>query len=176
LVATKLSADISSRRVHLNDGMLVCLSAILGAESLEVMSLLGQPGAIELASIISLILVDADSLVGDAMPSDVLDVFKQTLQILSRTLLSRGPAHLSLPQVAQFHEIYSRAPHWLKYELQEISESLPPISSYAQGVEFPEPETAHDSWTNISHGSQQPRENQVRNGGVPDSGIGDGVV
>ena len=177
LVTKKLSTEINSRRVQVNDGILACLSAILGTESREVMSLLGQPGAIELAGIISLMFVDADTLAGDAMPSDVLDVFKETLQILSQTLLSPSHADLSLPQVAQFHEIYSKAPHWLKYELQELSDKLPPISSYAPGgIAFPEPDLAQGSWTNISHVSQQSRENQVRIGGAPDSGIGGGVV
>jgi hypothetical protein len=153
-----------------------CLSDILGIESREVMSLLGQPGAIELASIISfIILVDPDMLVGDAMPSDVLDVFKQTLDILSRTLLSWGAIDLSnlpLPQVAQFHEIYSKAPHWLKRELQEISNHLPSISSYAPGgIAFPEPDVQGSS-TNISHVLQQLRENQAR----IDSGVGDDPV
>ena len=177
LVAKKLSADIESRRVQIGDGILACLSAILNAESREVMSLLGEPGAIELASIISFLLVDADTLVADAMPLDVLDVFKQTLQILSQTILSHSHANLSLPQVAQFHELYSKAPHWLKFELQEVSDMLPPMSSYAPGgIAFPEPDLTQGSWTNISHVSLQSRENQVRIGGAPDSGIGGGVV
>jgi hypothetical protein len=176
LVAKKLSADIKLPGVRLTDGILVCLSAILGTESPETVSLLGQTGAIELASIITLMLLDADTLVGDTMPSDVLDVFKQTLQILSKALLSRGHGDLSLPQVAQFHEIYSKAPHWLKYELHEISNWLPPISSYSpEEIAFPEPEPTHGSWTNISHVSQQSRETQVRMGGAPDSGFGDGL-
>ena len=176
LVAKKLSADINSRRIRpINEGILACLSAILGTESRETMSLLNRPGAIDLASIISIILVDADMLVGDTMPSEVLDVFTETLEILSRTFLSWGaidPTNLPLPQVAQFHEIYFKAPHWLKRELQEISDRLPPISSYAPGgIEFPEPDV-HGSWTNISHVSQQSRENQVR----IDSGVGDDLV
>ena len=61
------------------------------------MSLLGRPGAIELASIISLRLADADSLVDDAMPLDVLDTFKQTLHILSEVPLAGGRVDLPLP-------------------------------------------------------------------------------
>ena len=177
LVAKKLSTDIGSRRVQVTDGILACLSAILGTESRDEMSFLGDPGATELASIISLMFVDADLLVGDALPSDVLDVFKQTLRILSQALLSHGNANLSLPHVAQFLEIYSKAPDWLKYELQEVSSRLPPISSHAPGMMgFPEPQIAQGSHTNISQVSQQSRENQVRIGGAPDSGIGDDVV
>ena len=175
LVAKKLSADINPITRPVTEGILACLSGILGTESREVMSLLSQPGAIDLASIISIILEDADMLVGDAMPSDVLDVFTQTLKILSQTFRSRGAidmSNLPLPQVAQFHEIYSKAPHWLKLELQEISDRLPPISSYAPGeIAFPEP-NVQGSWTNISHVSQQSRENQGR----IDSGVGDDLA
>ena len=174
LVAKKLSADIKSRRVQINDGILVCLSAILDTENRDTMSLLGQTGAIELASIISLMSVDTDTLGDDAMLLDVLDVFKQTLEILSKSLLSQGHGALSPSQVAQFHEMYSMSPHWLKYELQEVSVWLPPISWYAQGER--EPEVTQGSWTNISHVSQQSRETQVRIGGAPDSGLGDGLA
>ena len=69
-------------------------------------------------------LVVADTLDGDAMPSDVLNVFKQTLQILSRTLRSQLLADMPLPQVVQSHEIYSRAPNQLRYELKKILDSL----------------------------------------------------
>jgi len=175
LVAKKLSADVnlrSARSVRFSDGELACLSAILGTESREVVLLLGQPGAIDLANIVSLTSIDANSSVGDTMPSDVLDVFKQTLRILSQTLLTEGQADLQLPpnQVARFRDIYSEAPNWLKDELQQISDRLPEIMA------FPEPQPAQESWTNISHVSQQSRENQVRIGGAPDSGIGDGLV
>ena len=182
LVAKKLSADIVSRRVQINDGMIVCLSAILGIESREVVFVLSQPGAIELASLVSLVLDGTDSLISDTMPSDVLDLdaFKQTLLILSQAVLAGNCADLPLPLVARFREIYSKAPDWLKYELAEISDRLPPILPYAQqGIVFPELEHAQgsDSWINLSsHGSQESRENQVRIGGAPDSGIGGGGV
>ncbi|KAH9173290.1 hypothetical protein EDB89DRAFT_1905319 [Lactarius sanguifluus] len=172
LVAKKLSADINSRRVRVSEGVLACLSAILVTESHEVMSWLGEPGAIELANIVSLMSVDADPLVGDKMPSDVLYVFKKTLNILSQALLGKIHADLPLPQIAQFHEIYSKAPNWLTDELRQISDKLP-----TGIVAFPEPQLAQESsWTNISHVSQQSRENQVRTEGAPDSGIGDGLV
>ena len=156
LVVKKISADIKSRRVQVSSSILTCLSAILDTEDPEVMSLLGQTGAIELANIISLISVDTDTLVGDVILSDVLDVFKQTLQILSRSLF-RSYASLWPPQaqVAQFYEIYSKVPHWLKFELQEIWDGLPPLSSYAPGgMSFPEPEPTRGSSANISHVSQ----------------------
>lgn len=181
LVAKKLSADINSRRIQVSDGILVCLSTILGTDSREVISLLRQPGAIELASIVSLMLVDTDSLpvVGDTMPSDVLDVFKQTLHILSQTLPAKDhrDADLPLRQIVQFHDIYSKVPNWLKGELQQISDRLQPISSYAQGgdVGFSSTERASRRAT-LFQQSQQSRENQVRIAGAPDSGFGDGMV
>ncbi|KAH8987571.1 hypothetical protein EDB86DRAFT_2106920 [Lactarius hatsudake] len=148
LVAKKLSADIDSRNntrgVRVKDGELACLSAILGTESHEVMSWLGEPGAIELANIVSLMLVDADPLVGDKMPSDVLHVLKKTLNILSQALLGKIHADLPLPQIAQFHEIYSKAPNWLtdSDELRQISDELP------MGiVAFPESQLAQESIT-----------------------------
>ncbi|KAH8982840.1 hypothetical protein EDB92DRAFT_1626044 [Lactarius akahatsu] len=150
LVAKKLSSDIDShntRGVPVKEGELACLSAILDTESREVMSWLGEPGAIELANIVSLMLVHADPLVGDKMPSDVLHVFKETLNILSQTLLGKIHADLPLPQIAQFHEIYSKAPNWLTDELRQISDALP------TGIAvFPEAQLAQESsWTNISH-------------------------
>ena len=138
LVAKKLSADINLHLRPVTEEILACLSAILGTENREANSLLTQPGAIDLASIISIIQVDADVLVDDSMPPDILDVFTQTFEILARTLLSLDAIDLSnlpLPQVAQFHEIYSKAPHWLKRQLQELSDRLPAISSDARGLE-----------------------------------------
>ncbi|KAI9447587.1 hypothetical protein H4582DRAFT_1894842 [Lactarius indigo] len=129
LVANKLAAD----RESISQEELACLSAILGTESREVVSLLGQPGAIKLANIVSLTSVDGDSLVGGAMPSDVLDIFEETLRILSQTLLTADQTDLSLPEnlVARFREIYSQAPNWLKDELQHISDRLQSSSSHA---------------------------------------------
>ncbi|KAH9034786.1 hypothetical protein EDB84DRAFT_52719 [Lactarius hengduanensis] len=167
LVAKKISADIDWNDVGVKEGELACLSAILGIESREVMFLLGQPGAIDLASIVSLISASADSLVGDTMPSDVLDVFKETLGVLSEPLLAGGRANVPQPQVEHFHKIYSEAPNWLKDELKPISDRVLTV--------FPEPQAA-ESWTNISHVSQQSRQSQVRIDGAPDSGIGDGLV
>ncbi|KAH9018895.1 hypothetical protein EDB85DRAFT_2294382 [Lactarius pseudohatsudake] len=55
-----------------------------------------QPGAIELASVVSFMLV-ADSFVSDTM---LPDMFKQTLRIHSQTLLTKEQADLPLPQIA----------------------------------------------------------------------------
>ncbi|KAH8996053.1 hypothetical protein EDB83DRAFT_2534417 [Lactarius deliciosus] len=109
LVGKKLSADIDWNYTQ---------------GSRDVMFLLGQPGAIEFAGIVSLISASADSLVGDAMPSDVLDVFKETIGLPSEPLLAGGQANVPQPQVEHFHKIYSEAPNWLKDELKPISDRM----------------------------------------------------
>src|SRR6266702_1384968 len=88
LVVTKLAADVKSSTdsdVQISDEQLACLSAILGTESRDVRLCLTQPGVVQLASMVSLALDDA-SLVANAVPSDVLDVVQQTLEILSQTI------------------------------------------------------------------------------------------
>ncbi|KAH9071512.1 hypothetical protein EDB83DRAFT_252416 [Lactarius deliciosus] len=145
LVAKKLSSDIDSRDtpgVRVKEGELACLSSILGTDSHKVVPLLNQPGAIELASTISLISFSADSLVGDAMPSDLLDVFKQTLRILlSRTPSVEYLADLLRLQLAQFPNVYSNAPNWLRDELQQMSDRL-----LTGVVAFSEPQPAQEPY------------------------------
>ncbi|KAI9447639.1 hypothetical protein H4582DRAFT_12092 [Lactarius indigo] len=179
LVAKRLSADIdfrNTRGVRVKEGELACLSAILGINSGEVMPLLGQPGAIELASIVSLISSSADSLVGGTMPSDVLVVFKQTLRILSETPVGHLVEHLTdllQPQVGQSLKIYSEALKSLKDELEQISDRFGLPTGV---VAFPESQPAQQSSSHISHASRQPRENPVRVERVLDSGFGDDIV
>ena len=96
LVVMKLAADIRSRVVGLDfqigDEELACLSAILGAEGPNLKIWFGQPCAIELANIISLISTEIDllfsDLFSDTAPSEpeVLDMMQQTYTILTRTL------------------------------------------------------------------------------------------
>jgi len=172
LVAKKLSDDINLNRVQIGDAILSCLSAILDTESFEVMTMLGQAGSIELASIVSLTMANVDSLVSHTMPSDVLEVFSQTLGILSDALLTKNLADIPPLLIEQFHEIYSKAPNQcLKDKLKHISDRLPQGPSTAQeGAATSHAYVPQDSWTNISHGTLQSRENQVRFGGAPDSG------
>ncbi|KAI9447643.1 hypothetical protein H4582DRAFT_12402 [Lactarius indigo] len=169
LVTKKLSIDIHSRDtrgIQVNEGELACLAVILGTVSSEVMSFLRQPGAIELASIISLISAEAGSLDADKIPPDVLDILKQTLRVLSQTLLTVDHANLPQDQINHFHEIYSAAPNWLKDELKRISEKLPPVT-----VAFPEPQLPQEPWTDKPHVPQQPGQNQTPIEEVPDSAI-----
>ena len=88
LVVKKLVAGVRSRtdsNVQIGNEELACLSAILGTGSRDVMFCLEWPGAVELASMVSLALGDVGSLTVDALPSDVLDVVQRTLATLSRT-------------------------------------------------------------------------------------------
>jgi len=84
----KLAAGIRSHtdsNVQISDEELACLSAILDAESRDVMFCLRWPGVVELASMVSLASGDVGSLAVNALPSDVLDVAQETLAILSQT-------------------------------------------------------------------------------------------
>ncbi len=94
LVVSNLAARIKSHTdstVQISDEALTYLSAILGTESRDLRLLLGRPGAVELANMVSLIFSEIDSLFSDTIPSDVLDMIQQTYGILSPTL----PAELN---------------------------------------------------------------------------------
>ncbi|KAH9017271.1 hypothetical protein EDB85DRAFT_678763 [Lactarius pseudohatsudake] len=130
LVVSKLTTDIKSRtnsNVQISDKKLACLSAILGAEDRDVTLWLSQPGAIELANVISLTWTDVDSL--SAVPSDVLDILKETFSVLSRDFLAQKNVDLPQDMIEQFHEIYSRlintgVPPWLNEGLLHMSKKL----------------------------------------------------
>jgi len=146
LVVKKLSTDINSRKsttIRVSDAELEleleCLSAILGTEKSEVATMLGQPGAVELATILSLTTADAEPLFSDTMSSDALDILKQTLHILSQALLATNLADLPPLLVEQFHKTCKTLNQWFKDELRETSDRLLQSSSTAQEgpVNFP---------------------------------------
>jgi hypothetical protein len=88
LVVTKLAADVRSRsasNVPISDDELACISTFLDAESRDVMICLECPGAIELASMVSLALGGLESLRKDEVTLDTLILGRQTLAILSQT-------------------------------------------------------------------------------------------
>ncbi|KAI9467265.1 hypothetical protein BJY52DRAFT_1237405 [Lactarius psammicola] len=89
LVVNKLAADITSRTGPAGAEELACLSAILGTERRDMELLLSQPGAVAIANMLSLTFGEVGSLVADTVPSEVLDVVRQTLAIFSQPL----PAH-----------------------------------------------------------------------------------
>ena len=99
LVITKLAADARSRpdsNVQIGDDELAYLSIILGTKSDDVTFCLERPGAIELASMVSLALGDLGSLDVSTLPPDVFDVAQQTLTILSQSLPAGLTAGLQL--------------------------------------------------------------------------------
>ncbi|KAH9002381.1 hypothetical protein EDB86DRAFT_3074161 [Lactarius hatsudake] len=85
LVVNKLAADLDSeqRTTSINNRELACLSAILGSDGRD---LCNQPSAVALANMISLTFGEVGNLVGNTVPSDVLDVVQQTLTVFSRGL------------------------------------------------------------------------------------------
>jgi len=118
VAGAKSSTDSNAQ---ISDEELACLSAILGTKSHDVRLWLTLPGAVELASMVSLALGDVESLAVDAVPSDVLDVAQQTLAILSQALPAEETAELQLDQpIAQldisdgnFHRIITSRLHSL---------------------------------------------------------------
>jgi hypothetical protein len=99
LVVKKLAADVRSctkSNVQIGDDELACLSIILGTKSDDVKFCLEWPGAVELASAVSLALGDLSSLDVSTFPSDGLHVAHQTLAILSQALPTEETAKLRL--------------------------------------------------------------------------------
>src|SRR6266702_2735186 len=130
LVAKKLAADVNSHHssdVRVRDATLASLSAILGRTSMEVESFLSQPGAIGLVNIVSL---TSSTLVTEKVPSEVLDLFRTTVDILlAEDFLTSLDAGLPQNLVDHFDETYSnarqlQAPDWLMDQLGRISEKL----------------------------------------------------
>jgi len=163
---------------------MACLSYILDVTSEQVSDWLGQEGAIDLANVISLTSGELEAWVASGtkrVPTDVVDVFQQTLNILAEGVVSsHANVEWDTDQVVRFHEIYSefanaRVPDLLKERLRHILDRLPPSSSYVEEAEMKIPIPEPDSETNPSPGmSQIPREIQVRIGGAPESGFVDG--
>ncbi|KAI9446264.1 hypothetical protein H4582DRAFT_543915 [Lactarius indigo] len=107
LVLKKLLAGVKSSTdsgIQISDEELACLSAILGTKRDDVKLCLEWPGAVELASMVSLSLGDIGSLVIDALPPNALDVAQQTLGILSQVLIVEETAELPLDlPIARFN-------------------------------------------------------------------------
>jgi hypothetical protein len=159
LIAQKLARDIISRRAqghHPRDAELSCLADILGKTNSEVTELLSQPGAIDLASIVSLTSSEIETFVKESVPGlplvppEVQDIFQKSLVILTEIFLALPNVELPHDLKANFHAIYLnaqrlQAPNWLLDQLERISER-----SYVDAVGldvqvvptlvFPEPE------------------------------------
>jgi len=96
LVVNKLAADINARTPPVNDAELACLSAVLGTNSQEVTLFLSHPGAIQFANMLFLA---SDNIYGSSSwspTSDVLDMVRQTFDILSTALPAQLDAEMQL--------------------------------------------------------------------------------
>ena len=160
---------------------MACLSYILGVTGKQIRDWLDRKGAIDLANIISLALGKFETLTTGGAEGDVVDVFRQMLNILAEGIVS-GHANVDLPldQVVRFHEIYTKfagtqVPDVIMKRLWYISDTLPPASHVEGPIDIPSPEP--DSETTPSPGiSQKLRQRlhktQGQIGGTPDSGGG----
>ncbi|KAH9021075.1 hypothetical protein EDB84DRAFT_548489 [Lactarius hengduanensis] len=90
LVVNNLAVDLNSRIIPASHAELECLSAVLstGDRSLEPLLLLRQPGAVLLATMISLVFDEAGTWATNTVPFGVPDMVQQTFIILSQTLLA----------------------------------------------------------------------------------------
>ncbi|KAH9053004.1 hypothetical protein EDB83DRAFT_1189566 [Lactarius deliciosus] len=177
LVVKKLANDITSRTSFAAiTAEIACLSYLLGTTSQQVKNSLDQD-TIDLVNVISLTSGEMDALVASGakgVPTDVMDVFQQTLSILAEGIVP-SPADVEWDlQVAQFHEICSkfanaRIPDVINERLRHISERLSPYTGEVK-IRVPSPEP--DSGTTSSPGTSQKL--RVRIGGVPESSFIDG--
>ncbi len=169
LVVRKLAQDIDSRTDHsprVKEADLSCLAAILGKTSAEVATLLIQPCAISPADIVSLTSSEMDTLVKERVPSEVLDIFLKTLDILFVEDLWAPPnAELPPHLVAVFHETSPlrqrlRAPDLRVDRLREVLEGLSVVHDEPEVtmLAMPEAEPGLGSPTNASNISLRSRE------------------
>lgn len=159
LVVKNLARDIGSRSAqgHLPSvAELSCLAVILGKTSREVTDLLICPGAIGLASIVSLASTEMDTLVNEKVPSEVQNIFRTTLDTFLADLLALPNAELPPNLVAIFHVTYSdakqlRAPDWLIDQLMQISELLSMVHDEPSVTRLALPEPVLGSSSNTSN-------------------------
>jgi hypothetical protein len=137
LLAKKLAQDVTDHpRRYPRTGMgvfvtqteLMCLSTLLESTSGDVMDWLEHRGAISLATVVSLANSEVEHLIADSVPSEALDVFQKTFEILVQGLI-----HLDLDPsdslAVQFCKLYSKVDRawgtiWLRYQLRPIHERL----------------------------------------------------
>ncbi|KAH9041596.1 hypothetical protein EDB85DRAFT_2139692 [Lactarius pseudohatsudake] len=177
LVVKKLANDITSRASFAAiTAEMACLSYLLGTTSQQVKDWIDQD-TIDLVNVLSLASGEMDALVAGGtkgVPTDVMDVFQQTLSILAEGIVpSSADVEWDL-QVAQLHEICSkfanaRIPDEIKERLRYILEKLSP---YAGEVKIRVPSPEPDSGTSSSLGTSQKL--RLRIGGVPESSLIDG--
>jgi hypothetical protein len=149
LIVKKLVWDIDSCDHHgqlPSNEDLSCLAGLLGKTASEVTDSLDQPGAIELASIVSLASSLVPTSVGERVPPEVQVIFQTSLKILltDNLLLTLSESETELPADLKntFRETYnkaqdSQAPDWLINPLRQISEVLSMVPDQPQ---MPQPQ------------------------------------
>ncbi|KAH9051454.1 hypothetical protein EDB87DRAFT_838251 [Lactarius vividus] len=150
LIVKKLAQDIGSctdQGPHVTEAELSCLAAILGRTNAEVATFLTLPGVVGLANIISLTSSKIYTLIEGRMPSEVVDIFRTTLDMLLAEAQASPNGELPPDLVAIFQETYSnvqrlKVPVWLKDRLKQISEVLSVVRDEPEvtGMAMPEPE------------------------------------
>jgi hypothetical protein len=137
LLAKKLAQDVTDHPQRyprtgigffVTQAELTSLSMLLETTSRNVMDWLGKRGAISIANIVALATSEAELLVADKVPSEALDIFQKTLEILVKEL-PHPSADLSDDLAVQFCKLYSKVDNvwgtiWLKYKLRPIHERL----------------------------------------------------
>ncbi|KAN0140888.1 hypothetical protein V8E53_001332 [Lactarius tabidus] len=126
---------------------LSCLAGLLGKTPSEVMDSLGQPGAIELANLVSLASSLVDTLAGERVPPEVQVIFQTSLEILltNDLLLTLSESETELPAdlINTFQETYTKAqdsqnPDWLIKPLRQISERLSTVPDRPYQLQMPQ--------------------------------------
>ena len=132
LVVNKLVADINSRDIPVARAPedVQCLSAIFGTEHRGVELFLQKPDVVTLANIIFLVLHKVSTWVTSTVPSDVLDVVRQTLSVLSQALPAQGDAELQLKQtIATFNGYHGNLKRILVSRLLDILQTCIQVAS-----------------------------------------------
>ncbi|KAF8268146.1 hypothetical protein EI94DRAFT_1661413 [Lactarius quietus] len=169
LIVKKLASDMTSpTRTSFTaiTAEMACLSYILGATGEQANNWLGRKGAIDLATIISLTSGDIEAVLASGtneVPTDVVDVFQETLRILEEGMVSNeADIEWDADQVTQFQQIHFRLvnaaiPDVLSERLWHILDILLPRTSErdmeGQEVAMPIPEP--DSETTPPPGPSQ---------------------
>ena len=164
LIVKKLARDIDSHITqgsHASVAELSCIASILGKTSAEVADLLRQPGAIGLANFVSLTSSEMGTIVDERVPSEVLNIFRETLDILLAEPLVYRNADLPQDLVAIFHQTYSDAeqlqvPDWLMDRLGQVFGVLSMLRDEPEEPSLALPRPEPGSPTNTSNILLQP--------------------
>ena len=138
LVAKKLAADLKSSHGPIcdSDAKVAYLSTILGRAQTDVESFITNPDAIGLANIESLTSSEANTLVAERVPSNVLKIFRTTVDILAEELTASAAVlgqqrNLKLEALTHSQALQAANGQWLLDTLKEISEKVCDVPTLA---------------------------------------------